>query len=947
MDRIGRYIFEREIGRGGFGRVVLARDPDIGRSVAIKLLLLGTGLESDPTLLARFRAEAQTTASLQHPNIVTILEFGEHQGTPFIAMEYLDGQTLQSAIDDGALLLPAKMRTMMQVSAGLQYAHSRGIIHRDIKPGNIMRLADENVKIMDFGIARLADAKTSFTQSGMLIGSYSYMAPELFDGVTADALTDLFSFGVVYYELLSGRAPFRGATPASKIWAVKEGQVTPLPELMSHCPPELDFAIGRALSPKRENRYQSLEEMDFDLRPILLDLQKGEAEAYAKDAERLLEQDRLTEAKSAQRKALALDPLNRRAAGLRESLRRKEWDLSVRPKLRQLVEQAASYAQKQDLATAERCYQEALALDPGSQSTRVKLEQLQEQIRKQSAAAKLLREAQGARDSGNLTAARHLAEAALGSDPSNSMAAEFLADLEGSLRKRDERQVIEGVIEQVRSLATVDAKGAGRLLAESRERLGNRPEFESLKKELMTLIAAEERRAAVHHGVADANRLLSSSRFGDAIAGLEALARKHGDDPAIAALLKVARERAEAASREKAIAEALNRAGILEEREDFGGALRIIQQAAQNYPGQPELSGALNRLVAKSKAREQTQQQTSVSRAESHKPVSRSPWRIGIPLAAGALAALGLYVAFIRTPNQPEIEGPLSNPVADKPPLTNTPVTGGDDAMNLLVAPSQLRIEGRDVVVRRPIAIQSARAGRAGEVRARTNAGWLRVSGQPQPLPATFDVDLDPRGLAPGSYQGEVLIEDVKGTGAIRVTAQMVVTADASKKKTEVAKDDRSAEMLRRTLRDEELPRRGEKTVDKPPLPVEPKPQPVIDNKTTTQKTTPPPPEPPKVLTCPEPKGDLGQSNQVLWVAGPPLEPGQTVVIANQGASFGRIGTKPFPGVPFDVTGIQSMPPGAVSVVSGPSAASCWGSITVRNTSSTPVQRIAINWSRK
>src|ERR1700759_3731136 len=168
-DRFGKYIVESEVGRGGFGRVYRAFDSDMQRRIAIKELIS----DGDPDLLSRFQSEASTTASLTHENIVTVYEYGQHNGRPYLVMEFLEGQTLQELITSGPHLpLLEKVEVMRQIAEGLHYAHKHGVIHRDVKPGNIMVLPDNKVKIMDFGIARLLNsAGARKTREGDLIGA--------------------------------------------------------------------------------------------------------------------------------------------------------------------------------------------------------------------------------------------------------------------------------------------------------------------------------------------------------------------------------------------------------------------------------------------------------------------------------------------------------------------------------------------------------------------------------------------------------------------------------------------------------------------------------------------------------------------------------------------------------------------------------------------------------
>src|SRR5271165_5598429 len=194
IHRIGRYEVQSELGRGGFGQVFRAFDPTVGRMVAIKTLTAG----GEPELLARFRNEASAAGKLRHKNIVTIFDFGEHNGSPYLVMELLDGQDLEHLIDRNApLTLLQKLDIMVQVAGGLDHAHKNEVVHRDVKPANVMVLPDGTVKILDFGIALVTQTSAArITPKGSLLGTFPYMAPEQFYGAASDALCDIFAYGV-------------------------------------------------------------------------------------------------------------------------------------------------------------------------------------------------------------------------------------------------------------------------------------------------------------------------------------------------------------------------------------------------------------------------------------------------------------------------------------------------------------------------------------------------------------------------------------------------------------------------------------------------------------------------------------------------------------------------------------------------------------------------------
>jgi serine/threonine protein kinase len=258
-ERIGRYHVIERIGRGGMGVVYRARDEAVGRDVALKVLT--ADVEDDPDIRTRFYREAEAAARLSHPNIITIFDVGEDGDRFFIVMELLRGATLKDFLKQGdAAGIDRKLDLMIQLSAGLGAAHNASIYHRDIKPGNIFVRADGLLKILDFGVARLASS--SMTAAGFIVGTPDYMSPEQARGADIDGRSDIFSLGGVFYFMLTGRKPF----PANDLPTLfRQIQSTDAPPLGVDAPPELTTVIMKALSKKRETRYQNCQELLADL----------------------------------------------------------------------------------------------------------------------------------------------------------------------------------------------------------------------------------------------------------------------------------------------------------------------------------------------------------------------------------------------------------------------------------------------------------------------------------------------------------------------------------------------------------------------------------------------------------------------------------------------------------------------------------------------------------
>jgi len=257
-QRIGKYEILEELGRGGMGTVYKARDPVLDRVLALKTM--SPSILAEAGMRDRFLREARSAARLQHPNIVIIYEFGEVDGAPFIAMEFLAGDDLTDAAEWGRLPdLRSRLAVVIQICHGLAFAHRHGVIHRDVKPANVSVLADDTVKLVDFGIAWLEGA-TLATRTGILLGTPSYMAPEQFAGESIDHRVDQWATGVILYELLAGRRPFEASTVPSLIYRVLHAPPPPLDPALG-LPARLVEIVSQALAKDRDDRFEDMTAM--------------------------------------------------------------------------------------------------------------------------------------------------------------------------------------------------------------------------------------------------------------------------------------------------------------------------------------------------------------------------------------------------------------------------------------------------------------------------------------------------------------------------------------------------------------------------------------------------------------------------------------------------------------------------------------------------------------
>ncbi len=275
---LGYYRILKKIGAGGMGEVYLAEDTRLNRKVALKVL--PENISADKERLRRFEQEAFAASALNHPNILTIYEFGAENGTHFLASEFIKGATLREKLQSQSIDLAETLNTAIQIASALQAAHDAGIIHRDIKPENVMIRDDGYVKVLDFGLAKLLEPPTGWlnadeeaqtqmqTQAGMIMGTAAYMSPEQASGKAVDARTDVFSLGVVLYEMLTRRQPFTGETIIQTIVAILEKEPLPVSQFVKDYPSEIERIIFKSLAKNKDERYQSAKDLLMDLKSL-------------------------------------------------------------------------------------------------------------------------------------------------------------------------------------------------------------------------------------------------------------------------------------------------------------------------------------------------------------------------------------------------------------------------------------------------------------------------------------------------------------------------------------------------------------------------------------------------------------------------------------------------------------------------------------------------------
>ena len=428
---IGRYQVLRALGQGGMGSVYLARDPAIKRNVAVKVMR--TGLE-DASLRDRFVREATAIGSLRHPNIVTVFDVGEHAGEPFIAMEYIEGATLAQRIRHLDADMLTRIDWMDGVCAGLQHAHRAGIIHRDIKPANIIIDNDGGVKIVDFGIARgpTSGVTHAATQTGSILGTLNYMSPEQLAGRGVDKRSDIYSTGVVCYELFSGRMAFPGDIQSGILNMILVTGPEPLAQIGPGLDADLVAIINRCLDREADRRFPDLGDARRELGAVRRRLEAGGAPAPT-----VVVPQRESERGAGRPDSGGVGPAHQSGA--------PEDRIGVH------LARARDALARGDHTGALGACQQALVIDPAS----VDALALQDEIRSAQQTHDWIKEARGALDRGALTSAALLADRVLGMSPASAEAMAIRRGVEEARRRLDDLErrarAIDALLEEGRT----------------------------------------------------------------------------------------------------------------------------------------------------------------------------------------------------------------------------------------------------------------------------------------------------------------------------------------------------------------------------------------------------------------------------------------------------------------------------------------------------------------
>jgi serine/threonine protein kinase len=613
MNKLGKFEIIAKIGQGAMGVVYKARDPFIDRIVALKTLT--TSLSGDPHHLKRFYSEARSAGNLRHPNIVTIYELGHEGDTPFIAMQFLHGESLDKIIDRlPNLPLSQKIGFIVYVCRALEYAHTQTppVIHRDIKPGNVMIAPDGSVVVVDFGIARLGESTVS-QSGGLLIGTLGYMAPQLFRGTTADARSDIWATGVMFYELLAYRRPFKGENAAAMMSNIILEEPRSILEAAPGTPEDVRDILDRMLAKDVEARYQSMEEVLMELEPVWKRLLQSDISVLLENSQRLYRDGDLMAAKSEIVQILVWDPSNTQAKGLSEKISAEVRRQQIVPQLKSLVENAQKLLAEGRNEQAKAEAEAALKLDSSFQLAREIVSQARAALERTREIDLAIRASKQRMAEGALTEAETQVGKALALDPGNTAARDQLKQVQDERSSRERRKRHAALLDRARSFWTnLQYEDCINLLVSAQQQFPGDPEILKLL-DTARHDQAEQRRQAL---LGEVRHHLGAQQFEAALKGLDALLEQFPSDATARNLRTQAQRGRDQQQREQRLKEKqdLFKQRVREvermiERQQLTEAIDLARQTITTIGADPRLADTLLKAERELEFREQKKRQ--------------------------------------------------------------------------------------------------------------------------------------------------------------------------------------------------------------------------------------------------------------------------------------------------------------------------------------------------
>jgi serine/threonine protein kinase len=588
VQLLGKYEIIAEVGRGAMGAVYKARDPLIDRLVALKTITGGPSAQTN--LLDRFYQEARSAGALQHPNIVTIYELGHEKNTPFIAMEYLEGESLDRIIDQKPVLpLSVKLGYIVRVCEALAYAHQHNVVHRDVKPANIMVTKEGVVKVVDFGIARLTDM--SMTQPNMMIGSRAYMSPQLYKGERADARSDIWAVGVSLYELLAFKRPFTGDSEAELMFHIIYEKPEDLMGLSPECTEELAAIVSNMLEKKSEDRYQSMDDLLHAIEPIWKAAQQATVSGLLADCQELVVAKDLQRAHALLRKALHIDVGNSQARSMLEKVSSELRRSEIQPRLQEHLSRGEGYLKAGQLREAKAEAQAALGLDSKHEPAQKLLAEVEAAAAKVQQLEQKLKLTKQRLAEGALTEAAAALGQAIEMDDANPQVNELKKQIEEERVRREKRKKLGEILHRARTLWTeLNYEECLTVLAAACEEFPNEPELKKLQESARTDQAEQQKQRQM----AEVRRLLGQQNFADARKILDVLVTEHPQDMAVKNLQNLALQEEQEQKRQKRLETEITGLRGLLGAGKFKQVVTKGEPLLQEYPQEYELRELVN-----------------------------------------------------------------------------------------------------------------------------------------------------------------------------------------------------------------------------------------------------------------------------------------------------------------------------------------------------------------
>ena len=600
-QKIGKYEITGILGRGGMGVVYRAEDKRIGRKVAIKTLT--EGFSGQPEMLERFYREAQA-GILQHPNIVIVYDLGDEDGTPFIVMEFVEGEPLDKLINSGRLTsLIDKLSIIEQVCLGLGYAHRRGVVHRDIKPANVIVQPDGHAKIVDFGIARVQSGgpEGGLTRTGNVIGTIHYIAPERLKGQPFDGRSDIFAVGVMLYLMLAGQLPFSGEDMTVLQKLVNEPH-PPLGTYLAKYPPQLDAIVDRALAKDPEQRYSTAEEFAADLHGLAEELKKGQVTELFADAERLAQEQQFGRAREVLLQLVRIDPQHSGARQLLNSVQQQLARLQRAEQVRQLVAEAEEAVSAQRFPEAMNAIDQAVRLDPDNEELKTRLADVRERKQKYDEISGLMTQADSLGQRGDWTGAANVVEKALRLDDKDTKIRALFLEYSRQAKIAAQQGQIRDLLGKARTeLSSRRYTEAIEILREVGKIDPSQAEMESMLQAAVSGQEQERRRKLLEQIHAEIENSLAAEDFDRATALVERAVQQLPTEASLLQLKSRVTLAAKNFRSRQLIATTVARAQELF-IDSPADALIVVQKALQELPGEERLLALEDSLRQRLKA---------------------------------------------------------------------------------------------------------------------------------------------------------------------------------------------------------------------------------------------------------------------------------------------------------------------------------------------------------